>query len=124
MRRFKGADELRSRIKRQCALVAKILNLAERFEARRPADRMLRRVGLKPFFFEGNQFELIRAGEQGIELRLIDQIAEASLRRRAFDQFLIPRLRQIAQLFRANVANIDLVRCVSRRRGKVAQKSS
>ena len=124
MGRLKSADQLRSRIKRQRAFVAKLLNLAQRLEARRPADRMLRRMGLKPFLFEGNQIELIRAGEQSIELRLIDQIAKASLRRRTFDQFLKPRLRQIAQLFRANVANVDLMRCISRRRGKVAQESS
>ena len=124
MGRLESADELSAGIKRQRAFVAEILNFVERLEARRAADRMLRRVGLKPFLFEGNQIELIRAGEQSVKLRLIDQIAEAPLRRRAFDQFLVPRLRQIAQLFRRDVADVNLMRRISRRRGKVAQMSS
>ncbi len=123
MRRLKSADQLSAGIKRQRAFVAEILNFTQRLKSRRAADRMFRRMSLKPCLFEGNQIELIRAGEQSIKLGLIDQIAKAPLRRRPFNQLFIPRLRQIAQLLRRDVANVNLMRRISRRRGKVAQQS-
>ena len=78
-------------------------------------------MSLKPSFFERNEIELIRAGKQAIKFILVDEIAKPACRGRAFDQLLVPRLRQIAQLLRRDIADINLMRRISGRRRKAAQ---
>ena len=75
---------------------------------------------MKPFFFQGDQIELIRARHRRIKLILINEIAEPPLGVGTLDQLDEPGFGQFAQFVRRNVADINLVRRVRRRGRKVA----
>ena len=76
---------------------------------------------VKPLLFESHQLKLIRAGQERVECALIDEFAEPSLRSRAFDELFIPGLRQIAEFFRRDVADVNLMGRVSYGSSKIAQ---
>src|SRR5262245_34618022 len=69
---------------------------------------------LKPVLFQCNKIELIRSCKLAIELILIHEIAETSIASSSFDEFAVPRFRQIAELSRRNVADVDLMGSVGR----------
>src|SRR5262245_57657608 len=78
-------------------------------------------VFLKPLLFQGNEIELIGTRELPIEPILINKIAETSLTGSSFDEFVVPRFRQIPELSRRNIADVDLMGCVGRGRIKASE---
>src|SRR5687768_14847565 len=70
---------------------------------------MLGRVLAKPLLVELHKLEMVRAAELRVKSVLGDDVAKASLGRGAFDELFVPGLRQVAELLRSNIADVNLM---------------
>ena len=82
---------------------------------------MLCGVLLKPFLFQGNEIELIGSRKLAVEPILIHEIAETPIASSPLDEFVIPRLRKIAQLGGRDVTYVNLMGRVSRGRAEAPE---
>src|SRR4029450_12475792 len=108
-------------IKPQCALLADRCDFRNPPQAWRFPVGMSRRVLLKPFFFQGNEIELIGCSKLAVKPVLIHKVAKTPIAISPLHRFVIPGLRQMAQYGWCNITDVDLMRRVSCGRTKAPE---
>src|SRR4029434_5873291 len=105
-------------IKPQCALLAERCDFRNPPQAWRFSVGMSRRMLLKPFFFQGNEVELIGCSKLAVKPVLIHKVAKTPVASSSLDELLIPGLGKIAQLSGRDVTYVNLMGRVGRSRTK------
>src|SRR4030095_1303244 len=108
-------------IKPQCARFAKPFDFYRWPHTHGFTVGMLCGVLLEPVLFQSNEIELIASRKLAVEPILIHEIAETPIASSPLDEFVIPRLRKIAQLRGRDVADVNLMGRVGRGRTKASK---